>query len=250
MLLALATIADKPPKDVAGPPEFEQRPDCLETRQSSNFTFTKCPVHWPKKIILEFAMTDSHHPIAKAFDLVDRVIWVVTAAAGARSGLVATWVMQSSLDRAMPKVSLSLNSRHFTTQLIEQSGAFGLHLLRADQTDLAWRFGLSSGRDTDKFAGLKMTLGVTGSPILTDCLAALECRVLRKTEIGDRICSWSEIVAGNSSSSGEPLSEHALLATATVDQQILLRSQMQRDVERERLAWQSIRFDSPNTPGA
>ena len=157
--------------------------------------------------------------------------------------------MQSALDRGAPKVCTSLNSGHFTTHLIGQSGAFGLHLLRADQTDLAWRFGLRSGRDTDKFAGLEMTLGVTGSPILTDCLAALECRVLHKTHIGDRVYSWSEIVAGRFSPRVHPLSEHALLATATPDQQVLLRSQMQRDIERERLAWQSICFDSPNTPG-
>jgi flavin reductase (DIM6/NTAB) family NADH-FMN oxidoreductase RutF len=142
-------------------------------------------------------MSDSKYPIAGVLDLVDRVVWVVTAATErAHSGLLATWVMQSSLDPALPKMSLSLGSAHFTAQLIGESGAFGLHLLRMDQTDLAFGFGLRSGRDSDKFAGLKMSLGVTGSPILADCLASLECRVLRKIEVGDRLCIWSEAVAG------------------------------------------------------
>jgi flavin reductase (DIM6/NTAB) family NADH-FMN oxidoreductase RutF len=196
-------------------------------------------------------MSDPHSPIIKVLDLVDRAVWVVTAAAGgARSGLLATWVMQSSLDPATPKLSLSLNSQNFTTQLIGQSGFLGLHLLRPDQTDLAWGFGLRSGRETDKFAEVKMTLGVTGAPVLADCLASLECRVLRKVEIGDRLCIWSAAVASKSSSTKEqPLGEHALLATATSEQQIVLRSRMQQDIARERLAWQAILSESPEMTG-
>ncbi len=191
-------------------------------------------------------MSEANHRIAKALDLVDRAVWVVTAADhGARSGLLATWVMQSSLDRTMPKVTLSLNSQHFTTHLISQSGALGLHLLRLDQTDLALSFGLRSGRDADKFAGLEITAGVTGSPILTDCLAALECRVLQKIEIVDRLYVWCQVISGSSSPAGHPLAEHALLAAANADQQIVLRGQMERDAERERRAWQSMRLDSP-----
>lgn len=90
-------------------------------------------------------MTDSLAAITNAFDLVDRVVWVITGAAeGARSGLLATWVMQSALDRTLPKVAVSLNSRNYTTTLIGKSGCFGLHLLRPDQTDVAWGFGLRS----------------------------------------------------------------------------------------------------------
>jgi flavin reductase (DIM6/NTAB) family NADH-FMN oxidoreductase RutF len=196
-------------------------------------------------------MTNSLTPVTQALSLVDRVVWVVTAAAeGARSGLLATWVMQTSLDPAMPKVTLFLNSRNFTTQLIVKSGVLGLHLLRPNQTDLAWGFGLRSGRDADKFEGLKTTDGVTGSPVLTDCLAALECRVLRKIEIGDRLCIWSEVVAGRYSPSGAPLFEHGLLATASGEQRTALRNQLQRDIDWERLAWQSIHLETPNRPSA
>jgi len=182
---------------------------------------------------------------AKMFELVDRVVWVVTSAAGSsRSGLLATWVMQSSLDPAAPKVTLSLNSQNFTTQLIEQSGVLGLHLLRPDQSDIAWGFGLRSGRETDKFAGLILRPGVTGVPILNDCLAFAECRVVRKVEIGDRLCIWSKVIESPAVSSGKPLSEHALLATATKVQKALLVTRLKRDIDRERLAWQSICSES------
>ncbi|HEX4146251.1 MAG TPA: flavin reductase family protein [Pirellulales bacterium] len=184
------------------------------------------------------------------FELIDRAVWVVTAAAGgARSGLLATWVMQSSLDPSVPKVTLSLNRQNFTTELIEKSGGFGLHLLRPDQTDLAWGFGLRSGRDNDKFDGLKTTMGVTGAPLLIDCLGWMECRVLRKIEIGDRLYIWSRVVANDSlSRSGEPLRERALLASASEDQRAVLLSRLKRDAERERLAWQTICSESATEP--
>ena len=184
-------------------------------------------------------------------EMVDRVVWVVTATAGgARSGLLATWVMQSSLDPGAPKVTLSLNSQNYTTQLIEQSGVLGLHLLRPDQTDLAWGFGLRTGRETDKFAGLMIRAGASGAPILVDCLASVECRVLRKVEIGDRLYIWSKVVSSASACSGEPLYEHALLASATKEQKVLLLNQLNRDVERERLAWQSILLEAPGGSAA
>jgi flavin reductase (DIM6/NTAB) family NADH-FMN oxidoreductase RutF len=184
------------------------------------------------------------------FELIDRVVWVVTAAAGdCRSGLLATWVLQSSLDPGMPKVTLSLNTQHYTTQLIEQSGALALHLLRPDQTDLAWGFGLHSGRETDKFAGVKTATGETGAPILADCLVSHECRVVQKIEIADRLYIWSKVVSSSPARSGKPLYEHALLATATTDQKVLLRTQLQRDIDRERLAWQPLLSGSPGKSG-
>ncbi len=56
-------------------------------------------------------MLQSEQTIAQIIDLVDRAVWVVTVQAGdRRSGLLASWVIPSSLDPLMPLVTLSLNS--------------------------------------------------------------------------------------------------------------------------------------------
>ena len=59
-----------------------------------------------------------------------------------------------------------------------------------------WRFGLRSGRDADKLAGLSMTTATTGSPILTDALGWLDCRVEARLDTGDRTVYLAEVVRG------------------------------------------------------
>src|SRR2546429_1095460 len=94
--------------------------------------------------------------IAFALRLIDREMWIVTAASGERrGGLVATWVSAASIDRERPVLLAGLAPNHFTTELVQTSRAFAAHLLRPQQTDLAWNFGRDSGRDRNKFAGLQ-----------------------------------------------------------------------------------------------
>src|SRR2546425_12370950 len=98
--------------------------------------------------------TDKTDQIDAALRLIDREIWIVTAAHGKRrGGLVATWVSSTSIDRQRPVLLAGLAPNHFTTELVQSSKAFAAHLLRPEQTELAWNFARDSGRDRDKFAG-------------------------------------------------------------------------------------------------
>ena len=63
----------------------------------------------------------------------------------------------------MPRVVAGIARQHHTWELIEASNTFILHLLDEQQLDLVWRFGLRSGRDDDKFAGLAVESGSTGA---------------------------------------------------------------------------------------
>src|ERR1700722_9361684 len=89
------------------------------------------------------------------FGRIDQALWLVTACAGShRGGLIATFVSKASLVPELPRVLVGLARQHHTCQLIEASGAFGLHLLDEAHLSWVWRFGLQSGRDCDKLAGL------------------------------------------------------------------------------------------------
>ena len=92
--------------------------------------------------------------------------------------MVATWVSAASIDPETPTVLIGLAPNHFTTELVAQSGGFAVHLLDVRQHELVWRFALASGRDTDKLAALDHKAGATGSPILAECLAWLDCHVI------------------------------------------------------------------------
>lgn len=162
--------------------------------------------------------------------LIDREIWIVTAAAeDRRGGLCATWVSVASLDPQRPVIIAGLAPNHFTTALVQASGTLGLHLLRTDQTPLALNFAIGSGRDRDKFAGLTTRAGSSGVPLLVDCLASLECRVFSRYDTGDRCYFWADAVAGERHGNGQPLCEQGLIEAASDEQRKLLLQNRRED---------------------
>jgi flavin reductase (DIM6/NTAB) family NADH-FMN oxidoreductase RutF len=170
--------------------------------------------------------------IDEVLRLVDREIWLVTAAAGDRlGGLVATWVSAASIDPEQPVVLIGLAPNHFTAELVAASGRFGLHLLHERHVDLVWRFGLVSGRDTNKLDGLAFRIESDGVPILSDCLAWLGCRVIARYDAGDRLFFWADVVNGEVRDHGTPLREKRVLELATAEQKAALSAARRADVK-------------------
>ena len=67
------------------------------------------------------------------------------------SGFIASWVTQVSF--VPPLVMVAVNPVHYTYELITNSNAFAINILRTDQAELVDLFGKSSGRKVDKFVG-------------------------------------------------------------------------------------------------
>ena len=167
------------------------------------------------------------------FRLINRELWVVTAAdGGRRGGLTATWVSQASIDEQTPAVLIGIAPNHFTAELIDAAGHFGLHLLQRDQVDVAWNFAHGSGRDRDKLAGYDLLPGAT--PVLRACLAWLRCRVFKRLDAGDRLYYWADVADGNMPGEGSPLCEHEFFAALSVEQQRYLREARLADLAVQR----------------
>jgi flavin reductase (DIM6/NTAB) family NADH-FMN oxidoreductase RutF len=151
--------------------------------------------------------------INSALRLVDRELWIITAAAdGRRGGLVATAVLVGSLDPQRPMLLIGITPNHYTAELIEASAMFGAHLLRPDQGSIAWNFANGSGRDRDKLAGVATNITARGTPILADCLAWLECRCVSQFTGAERVFFWAEIVGGERTGQGPPLYDEPFIA--------------------------------------
>jgi flavin reductase (DIM6/NTAB) family NADH-FMN oxidoreductase RutF len=164
--------------------------------------------------------------------LVDREIWLVTSAAGdCLGGLVATWVSAASIDPEQPVVLIGLAPNHFTADLVAASGQFVLHLLHERQMDLVWRFGLASGRDTNKLDGLAFRLEPGGAPILEDCLAWLDCRVIARYDAGDRLFFWADVENGEVREHGTPLREKRVIELATAEQKAAMSAARTADIK-------------------
>lgn len=167
---------------------------------------------------------------AELLSRIDRELWLVTAADGERrGGLIATFVCHASLVETLPRMLVALARHHHTWELIEASGAFGLHLLGREHLDLVWRFGLQSGRDIDKLAGLTVETATAGAPLLTDALGWLDCRVEERFDMGDRTIYLAEVVAARKISDEPPLTMKQLLQIAPRERLDELSRLRQRD---------------------
>ena len=187
--------------------------------------------------------------IRAVFQKFDPPLWIVTAAADGRSGcLVATFVVDASIVPDAPRVLVGLAKHHHTRGLVEASGGFALHLIGEAHLDWVWRFGLQSGETVDKLEGLASRPGVCGSPILSDALAYLDCRVEAKLDTGDRTVYLAEIVAGETRSQDRTLTRDRLIALTPPDKLSEMRRQMQHDAEIDGAAigaWRAQKIAGP-----
>jgi flavin reductase (DIM6/NTAB) family NADH-FMN oxidoreductase RutF len=174
---------------------------------------------------------------SEIFGRLDRELWLVTAAAGSqRGGLIATFVSQASLPVECPRVLVGVAKQHATWSLIEQSRAFGLHLLWEAQLEWVWRFGIASGHEFDKFEGLEPGTRSTGSPWLADAAAWLDCRVESSLDTGDRTVYLAEVVEALAGPARPVLTAKRMLELAPEPRKCALRELFLRDAATDRRA--------------
>jgi flavin reductase (DIM6/NTAB) family NADH-FMN oxidoreductase RutF len=118
------------------------------------------------------------------------------------NGMIASWVSQVSYDPLMMMAAVHPN--RYSHGLIEQSGCFALHVPAKGQSDFLHRF---KGPDPrKKFSSLAWRRGTTGCPVIEDCLAWFECRVIKTHRPGNHTLFLGEVVAAGTNGGGDPLS--------------------------------------------
>jgi 4-nitrophenol 2-monooxygenase / 4-nitrocatechol 4-monooxygenase, reductase component len=96
----------------------------------------------------------------------------------------------SSLSLEPPMLLICMNKTSTTGQAIATSGRFAVNILREDQPDAAVQFARKGG---DKFKGLRVTRGISGTPLLDDALATCECRVVEDVTGGTHSVFLAEV---------------------------------------------------------
>lgn len=69
--------------------------------------------------------------------------------------------------------------------LISHAGLFALNILSNRQEELARRFAKQTAVPADPFADVPIHAAATGAPIIDDCVAFLDCRVVAAHAAGD-----------------------------------------------------------------
>ncbi len=118
--------------------------------------------------------------------LIDPPLYIVTAAAGGeRSGCLVGFATQCSIHP--PHFLACISVVNHTYGVAQRAEVLGVHLVGADQRDLAAHFGELTGDEEDKFAGVAWHLGEHGAPMLDEAPAAFEGRVLERLRLGDHV---------------------------------------------------------------
>lgn len=118
------------------------------------------------------------------------------------NGMIASWVSQISYDPLLMMVAVHTN--RYSHNLIEKSECFALHTLAREQRDLLSRFKGSDARA--KFKSIEWKRGTTGSPILKDCTAYFEAKVVKSIRPGNHTLFIAEVVDARAYSQEQPLS--------------------------------------------
>ena len=119
------------------------------------------------------------------------------------TAMTASWVSQIS--ERPPYVAVAVRDDRYTHDVVLDSSTFALSVLRDDQVAVATHFAETSGEYHDKLYGIPYGQSPNGSPILLDCLAYLDCRVLDTARAGDHTVFIGEVIAGESYRSDYPL---------------------------------------------
>lgn len=122
--------------------------------------------------------------LTKAFRLLNHgpTTIITSAHAGKSNIMAAAWVC--ALDFNLPKVTVVIDSKTYTRELMEAEGKFAINLPCVKQIEMVKKVGGISGRDlldTDKFAeyGIEtFAAQEISAPLVKDCVAWLECKII------------------------------------------------------------------------
>lgn len=126
--------------------------------------------------------------------LTSPVVAVTSERGGKENGMISDAAVRASIVPTVPRLSVYVHKFNFSHDLIFETGRFVLHLLHTEQFDLIHRLGFASGRDSDKLAGVPHRRGVLGAPVLDDCHAHFECRVVNVMDTGSSTLFLGDVV--------------------------------------------------------
>ena len=126
---------------------------------------------------------------------------LTTRHGGSINGMIASWVSQVSYDP--PLIMVAVHPNRYSHDLLQKGGHFALNILAKEQKDLLSRF---KGPDPEsKFRSIAWRHGVSGCPILADCIGSLECRVRQTLAPGNHTLFIGEVVGAVFNKQGTPL---------------------------------------------
>jgi flavin reductase (DIM6/NTAB) family NADH-FMN oxidoreductase RutF len=145
-------------------------------------------------------MTKRPLDVARMARLVNHGPTVLTTCGHGASANVITlaWVSPVSIDP--PLLAIAVAPPRHSHGLISREREFVVNVPAPRMLDAVWYCGTRSGRDGDKFDGAGLTrepARVVETPMVKECFAHIECRVVRAATVGDHTLFVGEAVGAS-----------------------------------------------------
>jgi flavin reductase (DIM6/NTAB) family NADH-FMN oxidoreductase RutF len=155
---------------------------------------------------------ESMDPNAKktALRMIPYGLFVLTAAKGDRvSAGTVNWVTQASFEPPLVVVGVKTDSGGHP--LIKEAKAFALNVLGKGQQATAYTFFKPAEKTDQTISGEPYRAGSTGSPILTNAPAYIECTLETTVEMGDHSIFVGKVVDAGVAKAPEGRADDATL---------------------------------------
>jgi flavin reductase (DIM6/NTAB) family NADH-FMN oxidoreductase RutF/rubredoxin len=135
---------------------------------------------------------------SKALNKISYGVYIVSSNKGGKfNGQIANTVFQVTSEP--PIIAISINKKNLTWEYIKESGTFAVSVICQDAPlSFIGHFGFKSGRDIDKFTGIKHKIGQTGAPVILDNTTSyLEAKLTNQLDAGTHTIFVGEVVDGD-----------------------------------------------------
>ncbi|WP_085991182.1 flavin reductase family protein [Oceanobacillus senegalensis] len=129
-------------------------------------------------------------------------VTVITTKNGEQKSIGFTANSFTSLSLNPKLVLFSIDKKSSTYNEFMETKHFAINILASDQVDVSKQF---SKRGVDRFEGVAFYEDASGSPILPDTLAYLDCKVTDHCAGGDHTIVIGEVLSGKADPEKEPL---------------------------------------------
>lgn len=152
-------------------------------------------------------MTDKSEQLRKAMRQWTTGVCVVCSRnETTRHGMTVNSFTSVSLDPPLIVVTLANKAR--TWNLINETGLFSVSILRQNQKSIADRFSGKDDGENDRFTGIETRDLPDGLPVMIDCLAVLEAKIINTVDFENSTLFIAEIIYSEVQTQGKPLVYH------------------------------------------
>ncbi|MFX0185047.1 MAG: flavin reductase family protein [Candidatus Hodarchaeota archaeon] len=109
--------------------------------------------------------------------------------------ITVAWIIPVSVDP--PLLAMSIRPERYSYKLIMERGEFVVNIPTIDHVQEVLFCGRRSGRDLDKFQKTSLThqnAKKVSVPIIKECVAHLECKVLKTIKLGSHVLIVGQII--------------------------------------------------------